>query len=302
MNPTHNHHKDQWYFQYQGEVIGPVSRQVLLKNIRTGIIKPDTLIKTETELTWTKAESLKEIFVEAHAENKPDNSANAAAKLLSNMHHRGFQTLSEEESADSFWSKVSFSGVKPFLPNWADVSSSVAEFLVEKLSILKYGFKLWVILPLLLLVVSGLCIKFFAIDWYHQKIAYETYSHIWEDLQRLRDLEIDEHQWDSFKVDTKSKIASINSSIEKAATIQDPYSMELLRAGRDYLPRMLDDARKAPSASEKKFAIHMQKAARYAHPQALKADSMNIVGILFVIFDTCLIGWGAFLLIRKIRS
>lgn len=277
MDPTHNH-KEQWYFQYQAEVIGPVSRQILLKNIRTGIIKRDTLIKAETELTWTKAESCEDLFVAAHADKQPDNSAKAAEQILSNMHHRAFRVSSGSEGGDSFWSKVSFPGIKPFLPGGADISSSVVEFLVEKLSFIKYVFKLWVIFPLLLLVMSGLGIRYFGIDWYQRRTAFETYSHIWEDLQRLRALgalELEDHQWDSFKTEAQSKIASINSSIEKTATIHDPYSMELLRAGRDYLSRVLDDARNAPGVSEKKFAVHLSKAGRYARPQVLRQNTAS---------------------------
>ncbi|MEQ8856528.1 hypothetical protein [Gimesia sp.] len=233
-----------------------------------------------------------------------ESASRAAANLLAERGiRRAFSSAEEEDETvlsrfAGFTSRLNLDWLR-------ELVSNITEFLAEKLEFFKYVFRPWVLVPLLLMIISGLTVNYYAIDWYHRSIAYETYSNIWFDLRRLREMDLDARQWDEFKAGVKPKIMQINQSIEKVATTNDPYTMELLRAGRDCLPRMLDDAREIPSSSEKQFAVHMSKAERLVHSASgtpLPVNMMGLLGMVFIVLDVALVGLGAVFVVKKIRT
>lgn len=292
-----------WYYKFSDQIYGPFSSQELQQQIQDGNVKPDTQIRSNQNSNWVTAKSFPNIFQFKEPYSEAESASKAAEDILTGRRNRGFRRNNDEEEdePESFinrftglFSKLSFS--------WM---SDLFDILADKLELLKYCLRAWVLIPLLLLVILGLSFNFFAVDWYRRSIAYDTYSKIWTDLRHHREMDLDEHQWNEFKTDVYGELNTINASIEKAATTNDPYTMELLRAGRDCLPRMLDDARKTPSQSEKEFAIHMNKAERFAkakYQESIPQIMTTIVGILFVVFDILLLGWGMLFVLKKVRS
>jgi len=295
---------DRWYIKIADQIDGPFSSQDLQKQIQAGKISPDTFIRTENSRDWLPAKTFPKLFPKQESQSASESASRAAADLLMGRGIR--RAVSEDDDeADS----VQHRFVRLFSRlnlSWSrEILSDCAEFLADKLEFLKYGFRLWVLVPFLLLISIGLGINYYAVDWYRRSIAYETYSEIWFELRKFREMDLNDRQWDEFKADAKPRISQINLSIEKVAAANDPYSMELLRAGRDCLPRMLDDARRTPSSSEKQFATHMNNAQRLVYSKSGKPFSQrmtDILGMSFIVFDIVLIGWGGIFFVRKMRT
>lgn len=293
-----------WYVKFSDRVEGPLTSQELIHQVEIHKIGPETLIRKEYSQNWVTAKSALELVGKQEEDSNTESASRAAADLLARRGiRRAFST--EEEEDETVLSRFSGLTSRLNLDWFRELVSDSTEFVAEKLEFLKYIFRPWVLVPLLLMGIAGLAANYFVIDWYRRSIAYETYSNIWFDLRRLREMDLDARQWDEFKASVKPKIMQINQSIEKVATTNDPYTMELLRAGRDCLPRMLDDAREIPSSSEKQFAVHMSKAERLAHSAPGKPLSETVISLLvklFIILDVALVGLGAVFVVKKIRT
>ena len=292
-----------WYVKFSGRVEGPLTSQELIHQVEIHQIRPETLIRPEHSQNWVTAKSVPELFPKQEEDSNSESASRAAADLLAGRGIRRAFSSAEEED-ETVLSRFSEFTSRLNLDWFRELVTNITEFLAEKLEFLKFVFRPWVLVPLLLIVIAGLTVNYYAIDWYRRNIAYETYSNIWFDLRRLREMDLDARQWDEFKADVTPKIMQINQSIEKVATTNDPYTMELLRAGRDCLPRMLDDAREIPSSSEKQFAVHMSKAERLAHSASgkpLSENMMDLFGMVFIVFDVALVGVGAVFVVRKLR-
>ena len=256
--------------------------------MKEGIITPETWLKMGIEQEWFKARDVKELFPEQESES----TASAAAEALSKMNARRIGIDSDEEETTSLPSlNFDFS-------NFLELPGMLLEFLAERLSFLKYLFKLWIIIPLILAVVIGLFINFIAKDWYYDSIALNTYNEVWRELTELRDMKVSEQDWEDFKAKVQPEISKVTSAIEKSAHAKDTYRMELLRAGRDYLPKMLDDARESSSVSEEKFLIHIQRAQGYHQKPQISFSGTNIVTFLIILVDIVIVAW-VIIMVRK---
>lgn len=69
-------------------------------------------------------------------------------------------------------------------------------------------------------------------------------------------------EWNSFKSKTTQELAPILKELEVNAGSDRPHLQHLLWAGRDYLPKMLDNAREKSSPDQEKFEKYLKEAER----------------------------------------
>lgn len=84
----------------------------------------------------------------------------------------------------------------------------------------------------------------------------------------LREQNADEAQWEDLQARTEALYRDRVKQLEQTATPDDPASQCLLWALRDYLPKMLREARIKRTAAEEKFEENLVAARSFIHPQA----------------------------------
>jgi hypothetical protein len=93
----------------------------------------------------------------------------------------------------------------------------------------------------------------------------------------LREENADESRWEDLQARTEALYRDRVKQLEQTATPDDPASQCLLWALRDYLPKMLQEARMKRTAAEEKFEENLVAARGFIHPgapaPAAEADS-----------------------------
>ncbi|MBX3450270.1 MAG: DUF4339 domain-containing protein, partial [Planctomycetaceae bacterium] len=82
----------------------------------------------------------------------------------------------------------------------------------------------------------------------------------------LREQNADEAQWEDLQSRTETLYRDRVKQLEQTATPDDPASQCLLWALRDYLPKMLREARMKRTAAEEKFEENLVAARGFIHP------------------------------------
>ena len=108
----------------------------------------------------------------------------------------------------------------------------------------------------LIAVTVALVIKLindFKIDWSPPPDALAIYNSLWEELKQKRSDGATESEWDEFTKRGRAQLATTITWLEKRAVRSNPESQILLRAGRECLPKMLEDSRITRSRTETQF-------------------------------------------------
>jgi hypothetical protein len=95
-----------------------------------------------------------------------------------------------------------------------------------------------------------------------ERTQYAQLDEVWQEIRGLRDRRASDQEWSAFAAEAREKVQPIVKNLKRTAHADDPVRQHLLWAAEDYLLPMLDDARAAPSESEKRFAEHMTEARR----------------------------------------
>ncbi len=100
------------------------------------------------------------------------------------------------------------------------------------------------------------------IPWerYPDETAHQELTGIVNELQSLRATNAGDQEWESYVLRSEATGMAIAEELRGRASVDQPVSLWLLRATRDYLPIMLRDSRKAESTSERQFMLHLQRA------------------------------------------
>jgi hypothetical protein len=96
-----------------------------------------------------------------------------------------------------------------------------------------------------------------------ERAYYGVLDEVWRDLRGLRARSATEDEWSQFSAAAREKIQPIIKDLKRTAHADAPARQHLLWAAEDYLLPMLDDAREAPSESERRFAEHLAEARRW---------------------------------------
>jgi hypothetical protein len=89
----------------------------------------------------------------------------------------------------------------------------------------------------------------------------------------LREQNADEAQWEDLQARTEALYRDRVKELERNASPDDPASQCLLWALRDYLPKMLQEARMKKTTSEEKFEENLVAARGFIHPVAAESTA-----------------------------
>ena len=118
----------------------------------------------------------------------------------------------------------------------------------------------WIALVAVMCTLTIVAANQFPVEWFIRTDPLLTYTSIWDELKQKRKSSVTTAEWDSFAATARLKLVPIIARLEKTASTDNRIAQQLLWAGRDYLLKMLDDAREDKSPSELKFADHLQRA------------------------------------------
>ena len=125
---------------------------------------------------------------------------------------------------------------------------------------------LWVLLLLASIAILAIAATGTGYLYYVRNIlafeqgVYDDLSAIWSEHQALRARGASETEWEEFERRAMSQWRSAAPKLASVAGAKRRAAQQLLWAGRDYLPRMLDNARENRSLDETKFALHLARA------------------------------------------
>lgn len=85
---------------------------------------------------------------------------------------------------------------------------------------------------------------------------------IHQEFLTLQKKQASDAEWNSFQSKVEKEIEPIVDELNVSASSDAPQLQQLLWAGRDYLPQMLNNARTEPSRDQEKFENHLKEAER----------------------------------------
>ena len=287
-----------WYIWSDEKQIGPFFFSRLKQLARQGTLKLDARVRRGTTGEWVRAETLKDIlFAEESKPNSVEASSVAVPKPPAEVEQQpGLLTRLTRSIRERFDDLIfDFQqGISDRSSNFRLVFSSVG------------------------LVIVAIWLTILAVRQIDFGISFtdpiKVLSSTWEELKSKRSLKASQSEWDEFAERAQRQIKPLVVQLEKTASTSNPTDQQLLWASRDFLPKMLSDARTAESDSERKFSLHLQRA-KWLHdgkdirgksrdpsqklkPFGTTSDIASVVfGVLFVAFDIGLVVW--FLKSRK---
>lgn len=117
---------------------------------------------------------------------------------------------------------------------------------------------LWKLVGAFVLVMLGL---YFLMPTGDEDLLRELEA-IHADIVRLREEKAGARQWKAFAFRVRQRVRPVREILEATAGPEHPAREHMLKAVRDYLPLMLDDARGRPSNSERWYLFHLEQARR----------------------------------------
>lgn len=313
-----NNSDQQWYYRSGGRESGPIATDELVDLARNGIISSNDELRVGPSTDWIQAGQIDALFSQhsktssqsnakssAHADSH--DASGAAADVIADMHRRQLrQTLNHgagsksgtrstrrgERNNSSLYDWMNGFGVQ-----LEDIFRSLAEAVANLLMTKK---ALWTI------GLSALVLIFVFLPY--QRLfppnPHTTCLEIWDQFKMLREQNASEATWEQFAQTSSNKLNVVAENLEKRAAVDDPVSLELLWASRDYLPQMLKDARVTVSPAETQLEQSMNKIDRIYTRQKRQgnsnsAESASLVTTIIIIFDVLLVLGVVGFLIRK---
>jgi GYF domain 2 len=299
MSKPSDSNKTEWYCKISDEELGPLTTDDLQACVKDGAVTKDTLIKLGASGKWVKAHTIDNLLTS----NQEDltSTVAAASKALSGIDLKRAALSGGKSSESSIKRNRSQKSTGIDLSGIFAIPSLIAEFLAEKLSFLGYLFRLWIIIPVFLIGSGILIYMFYITPWYYQENTFDQYQIIWSELKQLRSEKASDEEWDNFHKTSSVKLKKTIASLKKTASAKNQEHLFLLRAGRDYLNKMLDDARLKPSQSENQFEKQMKIIEMmHLYPDSIpNQKSISPLTLLIIIIDLVIVGLIVFFLFRK---
>jgi hypothetical protein len=224
-----------WYYLAGGKEMGPVLIARLRQMARQGLLKPDDLVRRGTTGEWSYAGRVEELASHADeyvaassaAEDGPDEPPASEAKGPSLGERLSDAFSAVVRSVAERWELVRT------LAGYAALGATV--FLLVRVTL---GSRLF--------------------DWSTPPDPLVVYYALWDELQTHRQAQADEAVWHEFSERGRRELSPVVARLESEAGSTNREAQFLLWAGRDCLPKMFDDARAAPSSSERQLAEYLQ--------------------------------------------
>ncbi|QDV21511.1 hypothetical protein Pan153_62010 [Gimesia panareensis] len=88
------------------------------------------------------------------------------------------------------------------------------------------------------------------------------FKNVYRDFLILQKIQASDATWEQFKLQVQKRTDPEIEYMKETACADYPQLQQLLWAGRDYLPWMMDTARSVPSEAQIKFVKHIKEADR----------------------------------------
>ncbi len=299
MNQSSSSNKKEWYCKISEEELGPLTIDDLQACVKDGAVTKNTLIKLGSRGKWIQAISVDNLF----SSNQQDlpSTVSAASEALSGIDLKR-AAMSEGQSSSNSSKRKQSQEITGFdLSGLVAIPGLIIDFLAEKLSFLGYLFRLWIIIPVLLIGSGILIYMFYITPWYYQENAFDQYQTIWSELKQLRSQKASDGEWDNFTKISSVKLKKTIASLEKTASAKNQEHLLLLRAGRDNLSKMLSDARFKPSQSEIQFEKQMKIVEMiHRYPDNIPNQKpISPLTLLIIVIDLVIVGLIVFFLFRR---
>lgn len=263
--------------------IGPMTFSRLRQMARQGTLATETPVRKGESGTWINAGTVDGIFFATPAVaatvSVQDSPEPQPPGVLANL------AISVQDRV-----QTTFSGV-------IDAMAGQLRFVRVVLS--------WIALIAVAAGLVVILIRNFPQFWFRAGDPLETYTSLWNELREKRASKVNSAEWDAFAARARGELSPIVVRLERVASADNRVAQQLLWAGRDYFPKMLDDARSSVSASEQKFDYHLVRARwltegkdlegkpEYRPPlSALPANTGTLVLVtVFVVADLWIVVW-----------
>ena len=292
VSDTESPESTHWYILTDGKPVGPIFFSRLRQMARQGKLSVDAQVRKGKTGVWVRAGDLTgvlfphpdEVIQEESPETKPE------PKPQPQVNEPGLLSRGISSIRDRFESL--YDGIRLATSEQMGNLRAIVSWLVL---IAVFGS---------LFVIVAQQISF---EWPFVPDALTTFSSIWDELKAKRDADANSVDWDAFVTKARKQIEPIVARLQRTASSENRLDQQLCWAGRDYLPKMLNDSRTKESDAEQKFAECLQRArwlkqgkdlnGRFAvgsqyGSAVFSTDLATIVfGVLFVIFDIAIVVW-----------
>ena len=224
-----------WYYKIGGKEAGPAIISRLRQMAREGTLTEEDLVRKGMTGEWVRAGTVSEIHARARTiavdvPTEPERTT-IDVKRSSRLNDVRLSLLYA-------------------------ISGAIGS-VVDRLSLIRTVAG-YVILGATLICLIGTMLKWRISDKSVHADPLTTYQSLWSELQAYRKNKVDEAAWRELSERGRKELAPIIAYLEREAGATNRSAQFLLWAGRDCLPKMFDDARIEPSASERKFVEYLE--------------------------------------------
>jgi len=272
-----------WYIWNGTKPVGPIFYTRLKQMAHKGELSAETQVRMGTTGDWITPGSISDFEFPDAARAEPESAEPTQ-----------IPESDAEPSSGILWIIREY--LDGMLQGFSDLWGGIRRFVS------------WVVFAVVFIALGVVLSRQFSMNWLFWSNPIATYATIWEELKQKRNAQASPEEWEVFATRARRETASIVARLERTASPQTPMDQQLLWAGRDYLPKMLTDARTEESAAERKFAEHLQRAQwlkqglnlyGFRHRRlpisawGIPSDSLIVLGIIFVVVDVWAIAWFA---------
>jgi len=300
--PTGSEHGTHWYCRESSTEWGPLTAEQMCNGIQQGTITSDTEVKRGSSGRWTRADDVPELFTQtavrdsSQSTHQQEHSRDAGSPVsthgkevsraiaecyasLRQRDRRLHKTFRHRRPAATGWNLFQW---LPSLSTAARAVGNLLAWIFGKLSFLRPLLKskaLWGTTLIVAVLIAAFTIYR---NWYSPQSAYVELQQLATEFKSLRDHAASETEWEDFSDRADHELAQLARKLSNAAQADDPVSMELLWAARDYFPKMLTDSKRQPGPGERKFDLHLKRAEtllRMHRPTESSQPDWLIVGV-----------------------
>lgn len=272
-----------WYVNLDARQIGPMTFSRLRQMARQGTLAAETQVRKGESGKWIDAGSVDGVFF-----STPNPSSTTIAQASQKPEPPGKLAYFATSLRDRV--QIACSGiVDGFAGQLRYVRAAVS----------------WIALIAVVVGLIVILVRNFPQFWFRASDPLETYTSLWDELKEKRRGKVSSVEWDSFAARARDELSPIVARLERIASADNRVAQQLLWAGRDYFPKMLDDARSNVSESEQRFDYHLVRARWLTEGKDLEgkpayqpridvfpADSSTIVLVaVFFVIDLWVVVW-----------
>lgn len=242
---------DHWYFRHHGETFGPYDRRSLRDVIVSAGIRAGLELRRSSQCHWLTIPIVGKLIERIDAGLPPiSTESDVESDLPSRYPVTPRSTVTQRSEVHPSQAPVSAQRAKrryktPFLRSFAR-----KEIIVFAAMLL-----IW-------LTVNAVVVGSYAGSHAMERAYSREIQLISDEFQQSRRCTATDLEWDALQSRAEATLSPIVRELSKSADTKNPIRQHLLWAARDYMPKMLRDARLKPSEAEQLFERHMEESRR----------------------------------------